>query len=306
MFISPVQSGAKACHCGVEYKPIAYQLGRIEAHHWHPGDGTNTGGIYHLDMFDQRPYVDLATSKSDLTSHNSLKYETSWLLDMECSDDCTGVRSQQSSYPRTRERYQEESPIVQSSSVDVKAIYPLCFHCHQEVMIGRMVEGLERPNTSHTELNAVCELCIAKRQYQPYWIMFNAMDGQPWFMPVVDKAEAPSAMSGMVQAVIEDGYDPAEINDLKRRGLLPQDWVPGGMLTRFQAKQLGEFRDWDDTIRGDFYKTVEQAQRKSQVVHDVTMKQMQLAQTHRRDEREWAARMKDVEEQLARAMRGDI
>lgn len=308
MFISPVQSGAKGCDsCHVTYKPIAYQLGQVEAHHWHPGTGAS--GIYHFNMTDQRPYVDLATSKSDLTADNSLKYETSWLLDMECSEDCTGhmLDSRQDQYGRLL--HKKDNPIVQSSSVTVKAVYPLCFHCHEEVLIGRMVEGLERQRTTgHTELEAVCELCIARYRCEPYWIMFNAIDGQPWFMPVVDKAEAPSAMSGMVQVGIDghqeldlDGYD-----DLKRRGYLPPDWQPGKQLTRFQAKQLGEFRDWDDTVRGDFYRTVELQQKKSKVIHDVTMKQMQLAQGHRRDEREWAERMKDVEEKLAAAMRGDV
>jgi hypothetical protein len=298
MFISPVQGDARQCDvCRVMYMPIAYQLGEVVAHHWHPDRGSS--GIYHFNLSDQRPYVDLASSKKDLLTGSSLRYETSWLLDLECAPDCTGK-------DYVRNKHDEGNQIVMASAVTVKAVYPVCFYCHMEVPIGRMVEGLNRGNTSNTELSAVCEVDIARHGLTAYWIMYNALDGQPWFMPVVDKAEAPSPLSGMVQTVLEADYDPKEINDLKRRGLLPEDWNPGGLVTRFQAKHLGEFRDWDTTVRGDFYRTVEQQQHKSRVIHEITMEQMHTAQAYRKDMREWESRFADVDAKLKAAMEGDV
>lgn len=303
MLISPVQGGSKTCPaCAVDYKPLAYTLGQVEAHHWHPGQGGS--GIYHFNLTDQRPYVDLASSKRDLMSSESLRFETSWLMDLECSEDCTGRPNIGQVYGSRR----FDQNIVQSSSVTVKAVYPVCHYCHLDVPIGRMVELRQDNYQSQLQLAAVCEVCIQRYGHTAYWIMYDSMShetkGWPLFIPVVDKAEAPTALSGIV--TVTGDVDPTELVDLKRRGYLPDDWMPGGMVTRFQAKHLGEFRDWDTTVRGDFYRTIELQQRKSQVIHEVTIEQMSTAQGQRRSMREWEQRLADVEVKMKAAMNGEL
>jgi len=279
MFASPIQSQANICgDCQQEYLPIAYQVGRVQAHHFHH----NRGGIYHFDLFDQRPYVDVSSSKRDLLTSQSLKYETTWLLDLECAPDCSGdteYRRQMGS------RYKQvDQSIVVASYVDVKAVYPVCAHCRMDIPKGRMVAG---PNSNRTDLSAVCEMCITSNRYEPYWVWYNSLeDGSVVFQSIGDQP-APQPLSGIAGARTVNGQE------VER-------------TTGLQAKYLGEWEKYDHDLHGDYYKAVEVRQKRLELLHEVTMEQMQQAQQYRRDMRGWAVRLADVAERLKAIMAGDI
>ncbi len=192
MFGSPViysETGCSFMACGVVYSPIAYQVGRVEAHHFHPAH--SIGGIYHIDRADQNDFGIPQDSVRDFLGRTASGYSRPWILDMDCSDDCTGkmIRRVGGVVPkgmkggRRREKDMAQE-IVTSSYVDVRAIYAICVGCRELMSVGRLtLEG--------NALKPVCESCIQNRDTRRFSDLYHTAfmgldDGSIVFYPLKD------------------------------------------------------------------------------------------------------------------------